>query len=156
MIDTDKYEGHTEGPWEWFEGEGHKDLQSNMAFLMFGEVGKSQYPKPADAALITDAPLLLAEVKRLRVIEERNRRMGNVLTSRDEEIELWMDNFEVTSQDVGDLEQQYEDLLRQKTEEMIRESEGLDWKSIAYMTARLKVEMGYTCASSIEGYGDDE
>jgi hypothetical protein len=66
MIDTDKYEGHTEGPWEWFEGEGHKDLQSNMAFLMFGEVGKSQYPKPADAALIADAPLLLAEVKRLR------------------------------------------------------------------------------------------
>ena len=66
MIDTDKYEGHTEGPWKWFEGEGHKDLKSNMSFLMFGEVGKSQYPKPADAALIADAPLLLAEVKRLQ------------------------------------------------------------------------------------------
>ncbi len=66
MIDTDKYEGHTEGPLEQFEGEGHKDLKSNMSFLMFGEVGKSQYPKPADAALIADAPLLLAEVKRLR------------------------------------------------------------------------------------------
>ena len=66
MIDIDKYEGHTEGPWEWFEGEGHKDLKSNMSFLMFGEVGKSQYPKPADAALIADAPLLLEEVKRLR------------------------------------------------------------------------------------------
>ena len=73
-----------------------------------------------------------------------------------EEIELWIDNFEVTSQSVGDLEQQYEDLLREKTKQMILESEGLDWKSIAYMTARLKVEMGFTCASLIEGYGDEE
>jgi len=69
----------------------------------------------------------------------------------EEEIELWIDNFEVTSQSVGDLEQQYEDLLREKTKQMILESEGLDWKSIAYMTARLNVEMGYTCASLIEG-----
>ena len=80
----------------------------------------------------------------------------NTHWSRDEEIELWIDNFEVTSQSVGDLEQEYEDLLREKTEEMIRESEGLDWKSIAYITARLKVEMGYTCASLIEGYGEEE
>jgi len=72
------------------------------------------------------------------------------------EIELWIDNFEETSQDVGDLEQQYEDLLREKTKQMILESEGLDWKSIAYMTARLNVEMGYTCANTIDGYGDDE
>ena len=42
------------------------------------------------------------------------------------EIELWIDNFEQTSQDVGDLEQQYEDLLREKTKQMILESEGLD------------------------------
>jgi len=74
----------------------------------------------------------------------------------EKEIELWIDNFEVTSQSVGDLEQQYEDLIKDKTELMIRESEGLDWKSIAYITARLKVEMGYTCASSIEGYGEEE
>lgn len=72
--------------------------------------------------------------------------------NREKEIELWIDNFDVTSQSVGDLEQQYEDLLRLKTKEMISESEGLDWKSIAYITACLKVEMGYTCASSIEGY----
>ena len=32
-------------------------------------------------------------------------------------IEEWIDNFEVTSQSVGDLEQQYEDLLREKTEQ---------------------------------------
>ncbi len=76
--------------------------------------------------------------------------------NKEEEIEKWIDNFEVTSQSVGDLEQQYEDLLREKTKQMILESEGLDWKSIAYMTARLKVEMGFTCASLIEGYGDEE
>ena len=73
-----------------------------------------------------------------------------------EEIELWIDNFDVTSQNVGDLEQEYEDLLREKTEIMIRESEGLDWKSIAYITARLKVELGYTCANTIDGYGEEE
>ena len=70
-------------------------------------------------------------------------------------IEEWIDNFEVTSQSVGDLEQQYEDLLREKTEQMISESEGLDWKSIAYMTASLLVSMGRTCANTIDGYGDD-
>ena len=80
-----------------------------------------------------------------------------------QEIELWVDNFEATSQSVGDLEQQYEDLLTDPTqsnnrltteevEEMIFESEGLDWESIAYMTARLLVSMGMTCASTIEGY----
>lgn len=73
-----------------------------------------------------------------------------------EEIELWLDNFEVTSMSVGDLEQQYEDLVMLYAKEMISESEGLDWKSIAYITAALKVKMGYTCASSIEGYGEEE
>ena len=45
MIDTDKYEGHTPAPWAWATGH----------FL-------------PDAHLITDAPKLLAEVKRLREI----------------------------------------------------------------------------------------
>ena len=57
MIDTDKYEGHTEGPWElspddWVWAE-HLFMQDNTT--NFG-----------NAMLITDAPLLLAEVKRLR------------------------------------------------------------------------------------------
>ncbi len=43
MIDTDKYEGHTPAPWAYATGH-----------------------IPPDARLITDAPLLLAEVKRLR------------------------------------------------------------------------------------------
>ena len=80
-----------------------------------------------------------------------------------EEIDLWIDNFDVTSQSVGDLEQQYEDLLRsdksiesEQLEKMIRESENIDWKSIAYMTAQLLVSMGMTCANTIDGYDEEE
>ena len=43
MIDTNKYKGHTPAPWAYATGH-----------------------IPPDARLITDAPLLLAEVKRLR------------------------------------------------------------------------------------------
>ena len=62
MIDTDKYKGHTEGPWElspddWVWAE-HLFMQDNTT--NFG-----------NAMLITDAPLLLAEVKRLRGELER-------------------------------------------------------------------------------------
>jgi len=74
MIDTDKYEGHTEGL--WFDGEPTEisNAISNAFFqLNPNEIGK------ANARLAVDAPLLLEEVKRLRVIEERHRRMGNVL-----------------------------------------------------------------------------
>ena len=47
MIDTDKYEGHTEGPWKT---GGYNE----------------QAIKDADRKLVADAPLLLAEVKRLQ------------------------------------------------------------------------------------------
>jgi len=63
MIDTDKYEGHTEGL--WFDGEPTKisNVISN-AFLQLNpnEIGK------ANARLAVDAPLLLAEIKRLRKV----------------------------------------------------------------------------------------
>ena len=50
MIDTDKYEGHTEGEW---------DLHS-MGDYTIGQL------KKIDKTLMQDAPLLLEEVKRLR------------------------------------------------------------------------------------------
>ena len=51
MIDTDKYEGHTDGSgWIW-EAFWDREL------VKFGKT---------DRQLIADAPLLLAEVKRLR------------------------------------------------------------------------------------------
>ena len=64
MIDTDKYEGHTPAPWKW----GDEAWSKNG--LINGEeslgVMKPHNPSKADAQLIADAPLLLAEVKRLR------------------------------------------------------------------------------------------
>ena len=57
MIDTDKYEGHTEGEWML----DYRDW--NWAINIFGKDGETI---EANAILIQDAPLLLQEVKRLR------------------------------------------------------------------------------------------
>ena len=51
MIDTDKYEGHTEGEW---------DLHSMGDGWTIGQL------KKIDRTLMQDAPLLLAEVKDLK------------------------------------------------------------------------------------------
>jgi len=70
MIDTDKYEGHTEGEW-WYVDftncpNGSKDsyIMSNTG-KVFQNLTGSSLP---DELLIADAPLLLAEVKRLRQV----------------------------------------------------------------------------------------
>ena len=61
MIDTDKYEGHTPGPWE----APHEILVSGLNHI--GPLSNGQEEvNEVDAKLIADAPLLLAEVKRLR------------------------------------------------------------------------------------------
>ena len=74
MIDTRKYEGHTPAPWR-----GQVDTDGKTEFDEYGSVWKGKdvialvddqacdemFPD-ADLNLITDAPLLLAEVKRLR------------------------------------------------------------------------------------------
>jgi hypothetical protein len=74
MIDTDKYEGHTEGPWTWFEyNEDGLDLvvdddqfkETEVVSRTVMEEVKAPNTK-GDALLIADAPLLLAEVERLR------------------------------------------------------------------------------------------
>jgi hypothetical protein len=84
MIDTDKYEGHTEGPWKAmdnlpkltagtgpFEGKP-KEHESWWVYLNEARgtdwtrrIGGTYMTGP-DAKLVADAPLLLAEVKRLR------------------------------------------------------------------------------------------
>ncbi len=66
MIDTDKYEGHVADfgkMWTW----------SKWALLQTPTGGCSETKTQMDAtsALLNDAPLLLAEVKRLRIIEDR-------------------------------------------------------------------------------------
>ena len=63
MIDTDKYEGHTEGHWTWMGEEVFVDEGPTIARITSDN--------RADANLIADAPKLLAEVKRLRELIER-------------------------------------------------------------------------------------
>jgi|5_EtaG_2_1085323.scaffolds.fasta_scaffold23017_8 hypothetical protein len=69
MIDTDKYEGHTPAPWKAdYDFPRHKQIQTGLVGpngkdLGFGYSEKGQI---ANAQLIADAPLLLAEVIRLR------------------------------------------------------------------------------------------
>ena len=71
MIDTDKYEGHTPAPWKADEPE-HPHYGVICIGPCKARVRRYQNDRAteeswyADALLITDAPLLLAEVKRLR------------------------------------------------------------------------------------------
>ena len=70
MIDTDKYEGHTEGPWiieTWRDGRSVYDIVRNddKGDLVIANVLGTWEAKKPNMKLIADAPLLLAEVKRL-------------------------------------------------------------------------------------------
>ena len=78
MIDTDKYEGHTPAPWKashdrleygwivnshgWRVYVGEHEKRAEIRNYRFNHDKLSE----ANAQLIADAPLLLAEVKRLR------------------------------------------------------------------------------------------
>jgi len=72
MIDTDKYEGHTEGLWEYDSATIHATAKGGNEII-------AEYPcwnynkdqlitkeEEANLRLMADAPLLLAEVIRLR------------------------------------------------------------------------------------------
>ena len=73
MIDTDKYEGHIQGEWRDTRHEGalaHHIVAYNPQIAYANDAGDVQIctvsPNDATANLVTDAPLLLEEVKRLR------------------------------------------------------------------------------------------
>ena len=123
MIDTDKYEGHTEGPWEAgidcpedFEmGDPHEEnfhftLHEFWAVIPGTDAwrgardGEWESPNQwhgyskrdpkqlrADVLLMADAPLLLAEVKRLREQLGRMNKQFDQLTDhwRDEQWAEW-------------------------------------------------------------------
>ena len=59
MIDTDKYYGHTPAPWDELLSVGVEDQEGWDALLELGFNDEARL-------LIADAPLLLAEIKRLR------------------------------------------------------------------------------------------
>ena len=66
MIDTDKYEGHTPAPWEYFYAKNCDDWILKTPLYIHSGKGVRMKKDSVDAQLIADAPLLLAEVKRLR------------------------------------------------------------------------------------------
>ena len=81
MIDTDKYEGHNDAPWRTAEGQPYDDEGSHLDIVDANGVlvTETSYFTDNDhpnARLIADAPLLLAEVKRLR---EDYEKMSEVL-----------------------------------------------------------------------------
>ena len=79
MIDTDKYEGHTEGPWEWDGAILTVEGQANINLM-------------ADAPLILDAyKEKCEEVKRLR--EQLGRYTQFVLWVEEEHNEVF-DEYE--------------------------------------------------------------
>ena len=65
MIDTEKYKGHTPAPWKtnpndlgtWIDGSSNEEIATVHNYAPANRV---------NCELIADAPLLLAEVKRLR------------------------------------------------------------------------------------------
>jgi hypothetical protein len=85
MIDTDKYEGHTRGPWRYYDDEEHDcwvfegediEAQARVAFFAFTPCEGIAYLDDPDLNLMIDAPLLLAEVKRL---QKRNEWLEEVV-----------------------------------------------------------------------------
>ena len=106
MSNTDKYEGHTEGPWTVFvdDNDGPPLLQiEGPTHTIAYDVGRDadsgvveeRGPNMATAQLIADAPLLLAEVERLReelrITQSNFSMVRNALANQYPEIEeaIW-------------------------------------------------------------------
>ena len=69
MIDTDKYTGHTEGPWCYYHSNQFIETEEGIhLFTNFGDTDDPAYD--VNSELVADAPLLLEEVKRLRKRQE--------------------------------------------------------------------------------------
>ena len=106
MIDTDKYEGHTEGPWRVVK-QSHANATGHIWCIESAteiDYSPDHYTRVAhicvihnedddtiNAELIADAPLLLAEVKRLR--EQLGRYTQFVLWVEEEHNEVF-DEYE--------------------------------------------------------------
>ena len=79
MIDIDKYEGHTRGPWRYYDDEENDcwvfegediEAQARVAFFAFTPCEGIAYLDDPDLDLMIDAPLLLAEVNRLSALAD--------------------------------------------------------------------------------------
>jgi hypothetical protein len=99
MIDTDKYTGHPPAPWGWRHKVAVWRLTAN-GDKEWIDIQVDEDTDPTVMALIADAPLLLAEVKRLR---EETSILKNALRSllKDKHAEVW---YEVNRILEGDTE----------------------------------------------------
>ena len=103
MIDTDKYEGHTPAPWEF------KHINSN--WYQCDKIGEMHMEDIAieeasvNAQLIADAPLLLAEVKRLRVYEVAWKMLYHnaIEEGRETRTRTWKEIMELVRSDVKEM-----------------------------------------------------
>ena len=67
MIDTDKYEGHTEGPWCYYHSNQFIETEEGIhLFTNCGDIDDPAYD--ANSELVADAPLLLEFIQ--KVVEE--------------------------------------------------------------------------------------
>ena len=94
MIDTDKYEGHSEGSWEWVIPEWGDDHIHDSEGNLIAQVTNIDEMQ-MNARLIADAPLLLAEVKRLR---EENKELRKFV----ENIEWGLDEINNAHKEIKD------------------------------------------------------
>jgi len=92
MIDTDKYEGHTRGPWN-LTPEGHI-VADDMTVVCNKHTKRIVETNHKDTQLIADAPLLLEEVKRLRKTNEFHMMLDAEETK--EQLKLQKENDNLT------------------------------------------------------------
>jgi hypothetical protein len=77
MIDIDKYQGHTEGKWEYVDATIHATARGGnevIAEYPYWNYNKDRLitkEEEANLLLMTDAPKLLAEVKRMYEFRDR-------------------------------------------------------------------------------------
>ncbi len=88
MIDTDKYEGHTPGPWRVENGSIHAkaDWWSGAGDMIFFS---KRHGQDANSQLVADAPLLLAEVKQFHAFDEYMRMLRNGQIDADDICDVW-------------------------------------------------------------------
>ena len=89
MIDTDKYEGHTPAPWKWNTDDVL--VGGYLPLVAFDNDGQQNQ---RTLNLIADAPLLLAEVKRLRKTNEFHMMLDREETK--ERLKLQKENDNLT------------------------------------------------------------
>ena len=106
MIDTDKYEGHTPGPWVVLNDNAVKTPQHDDPYAFIerrNDDGDVVALSKADAQLIADAPELLAWIKVLCQEYERLRGGIERLLNEGSPDRIWVHNQEIIVIRVTDL-----------------------------------------------------